>query len=62
MKIGSKEKPDVDLELDIVHENERAWLLSDGTHEGWVSKSQARLNADGGFTMPIWLGYEIGFI
>lgn len=52
----------VDVELDIKIDREKAWLLTDGSVDGWVPKSQAEDNGDGSFTMPGWLAKEKGFI
>lgn len=43
-------------------ETEKAIKLFDGKTTEWVPKSQVEENADGTFTMPIWLAKEKGFI
>jgi hypothetical protein len=52
----------VDIEAEVIHETERAWLLSDGDHEAWVPKSQVENNEDGTFTMPLWLAERAEFV
>jgi RNase P/RNase MRP subunit p29 len=34
----------VDIEVIVMHETEKAWLLNDGTKEAWVPKSQVTLD------------------
>ena len=46
----------------ILHETEKAYLLSDGAVKAWVPKSQVEDNDDGTFTMPEWLAQDKGFI
>lgn len=41
---------------------EKAWLLSDGIHDGWFPKSQVEKNEDGTFTMPEWIAKAKGFL
>lgn len=52
----------IDISAEIVHETDKAWLLSDGTRKAWVPKSMAEDNEDGTFTMPEWLAQEKEFI
>lgn len=51
-----------DLTAKIKAETDKAWLLTDGTKEAWVPKSQVEKNSDGTFTMPEWLAKEKEFI
>lgn len=52
----------IEIAATIVHETERAYLLSDGTRKEWVPKSVTQDNEDGTFTMPENLAMEKGFI
>lgn len=52
----------VDIDAEIIHETDLAFLLSDGTTETWVPKSQVEDNGDGTFTMPEWLAMDKGLI
>ncbi len=52
----------IDLALELVHETEKALLLSDGTRKEWVPKSVVEVNADGTFTMPEKWAKDKGFI
>lgn len=57
-----------EIAADLVHETERAWLVSDGTKEVWLPKSQceftpSRANPDHGvFDVPVWLAKEKGLL
>jgi hypothetical protein len=33
----------LDITVDLKMETGKAWLISDGTHEAWIPKSQAEL-------------------
>lgn len=52
----------VDVTATVKAETKDAWLLNDGTKEGWVPKSQVEDNRDGTYTMPEWLAKEKEFI
>lgn len=59
----------VDLELQLHHETEKAFLLGDESKDEdgkfvkkWVPKSTVERNDDGTFTMPEWLAIEEGWI
>lgn len=52
----------VEISAEVLHETEKALLLSDGWTTEWVPKSQVEDNLDGTFTMPEWLAQEKGFI
>jgi hypothetical protein len=48
----------VDLELEVKHETEKAWLVTDGEREVWLPKSLVENNEDGTFTMPEYLAQD----
>ena len=51
------------MELDLLHETDLAFLLSDGGDiEEWMPKSMVEDNGDGTFAMPEWLALKRGFI
>lgn len=52
----------VDLELELRHETNDAFLLFDGDRQAWVPKSLVEDNRDGTFTLPQWKAKEIGFV
>ncbi|MCI0557499.1 MAG: hypothetical protein MN733_03310 [Nitrososphaera sp.] len=59
----------VDIEVLVMHETDKAWLLHDGKKEAWFPKAQIELNHEGRkeddyviATMPEWLALEKGFI
>jgi hypothetical protein len=52
----------VEIAAEIVHETDKAYLLSDGVRKAWVPKSVAQDNGDGTFTMPERLAQEKEFI
>lgn len=52
----------IEIAADVLHETEKAWLISDGGEAVWVPKSQVEDNGDGTFTMPEWLARAKGFI
>jgi hypothetical protein len=51
-----------DISAEIRVETARAWMVTDGTQEVWLPKSQAEHNGDGTFTLPEWLAMEKGLI
>lgn len=52
----------VEIAAEIVHETDKAYLLSDGVRKAWVPKSVTQDNDDGTFTMPERLAQEKEFI
>jgi len=59
----------VDLDLKVVHQTEKAFLLTDGREDAngdliseWVAKANCENNNDGTFTMPEWSAIEKGFV
>lgn len=52
----------VDLEVELRHETDKAWLIYDGKIEQWIPKSQAELDLKsdvrGTLTLPEWLAKE----
>ncbi len=59
-------KEEVELELELVHQTDSAYLLSDGDVEEWIPKSLVSSMEDGDeenmviVTMPEWLATEKG--
>jgi RNase P/RNase MRP subunit p29 len=51
-----------DFEGRVVHETEKALLLSDGTRQAWFPRSMVQDNGDGTFTVPERLAVEKGFV
>lgn len=51
-----------DVEAEIIHQTDAAFLLYDGKVKEWVPKSQVEDNGDGTFTMPERVAKEKGFI
>lgn len=55
----------IDIAVDLKAETDKAWLVFDGTKQGWVPKSQAELYKEGNritLTLPAWLAEEKGFL
>lgn len=59
----------VDLEVLVMVETDKAYLLNDGDKEAWFPKSQVELDRKGRSaddfataTMPDWLATEKGFV
>ena len=53
----------VDVECRIIHETDKAYLISDGKTKEWVPKSVVEWDAKNKvMTMPEGLAYEKGFI
>lgn len=62
----------VDVEAELRHETEKAYLIYDGREENfegekrelrtWVPKSKVEYDGKQIFTMPEWLALEKGFI
>lgn len=52
----------VDIHADLKHETEKAYLISDGSREAWIPKSQCERNDDGTFSMPEWIAMDKGLI
>lgn len=48
----------VDLDLELRHETEKAYLVFNGVKSVWLPKSQCENNYNGTFTMPKWLAVE----
>ena len=76
MSRGSGRSDLHDVKVELIHETDRAWLVSDGTEQDgekvkvWVPKSQAELDRDGvarsmnlwTLTAPEWLLKEKGLL
>jgi hypothetical protein len=66
MQTGSlkmaRNKADIELDLDVMHETPDAYKVTDGEHECWLPKSEVQQLSDGVFALPVWLAYEHGFI
>ena len=59
----TQEKKLCDITAELLHETEKAYLLSDdGVKKQWVAKSLCEDNGDGTFTMPEWVAHDKGFI
>ena len=52
----------VEIEAEMVRETQLAYLLNDGSKEGWVPKTQVEDKEDGTFSMPEWLAIDKGFV
>lgn len=48
----------ITMELVLIHENDRAYLVGDGEREIWLPKSQVAHDGGDEFTMPEWLAIE----
>lgn len=57
----------VDITVEIKHETEKAWLVSDGSSEVWIAKSQGEMERSANkkiytLTIPEWLASDKGLI
>ena len=52
----------VDIEADLIHETDKAYLLSNGERQVWVPKSVVQNNEDGTWTMPERLAVDKGLV
>jgi hypothetical protein len=52
----------VDLEVEIVHQTERAVLVDDGRVKVWLPKAVVELNEDGTITLPEAVAFEKGLL
>lgn len=55
----------VDLELTLMHETDKAYLVSDGSKQNWLPKSMVEMDSVGTqkvFIMPEWLAIEKGLV
>lgn len=56
----------VDVTVKLLHETDRAYLVTDDTENLWVPKSQCEIEADTNgtwtLTLPEWLAQEKGFV
>ncbi len=59
---SSQDRKLTDISAELKHATLKAFLLYDGSLEGWVPKDLVEDNKDGTFTMPEWLAKEKGFI
>lgn len=50
------------IPLDLIRSTDEAYLVSDGTKEVWLPKSQADDNEDGTFDVEEWIAIEKGLI
>ena len=53
----------IDIEVDLKHETDKAYLVSDGDREVWVPKSQCEFEMSdtppyGTLTLPEWLAED----
>ncbi len=51
-----------DIDAELRHETELAFLIFDGEREFWLPKSKVENNGDGSFTMPEWMAIEKGLV
>jgi hypothetical protein len=52
----------VDIDCEIRHQTDLAYLIDDGDRKVWVPKSQVENNMDGTVTMPFWLARDKGLV
>lgn len=52
----------INIDAELIHETEMAFLIDDGNVREWVPKSQVEDNGDGTFSVPDWLAKDKGFI
>jgi hypothetical protein len=52
----------VSVELDVVTETDKAYLLTDGRSKAWIAKSLIGDMHDGTFELPYWKAHEVGFL
>ena len=58
-----RQKELVDIELELIHETEKAYHATNGKERVWLPKSQCEYDGDAGmFTMSVWLAQEKGLI
>lgn len=56
---GSEGQAPIEIACSVKHETERAWLITDGTKDVWLPKSQCEMDERAGIcTMPEWLAKE----
>ena len=48
----------VEVEAELRHETDRAFLIFDGEREIWLPKSLVKHDGHGEFTMPEWLAMQ----
>lgn len=64
MTEGATHRHSINCKLE--HETEKAWLVNDGTKQGWVPKSQGEIFrcADGTYDLfaEEWILKKLGFI
>jgi hypothetical protein len=60
-QVTRKQSELFDFAAQVIHETDRAWLLSDGRTTAWVPKSVCQDNQDGTFTLPASIAEEKGF-
>ena len=51
----------IEVAVDLKHETEKAYLITDGDKDHWLPKSQCEFE-DGIMQMPEWLAMEKGLI
>ena len=52
----------VDIDAELVHETDDAFLINDGDKKVWCPKSLTENNRDGTFTMPEWFAEKAGLV
>ena len=60
----SRGEETAELDFEVKHETENAWLVTDGIKEDWLPKSIAIRdeNDQGRFTVPVWWAEKKGFV
>lgn len=51
-----------DMDAELKHETEDAFLVTDGADNYWLPKSLTENNGDGTFTLPRWLAEKKGIV
>lgn len=53
----------VDVDADLIHETEKAYLIDDGKQRDWVPKAVVEWDKEAGtFAMPLRLAMQKGFV
>jgi hypothetical protein len=51
----------VELYLELIHQTEKAYLVSDGDNNIWLPKSQVEYDGEE-FSIPEWLAIDKGLV
>jgi hypothetical protein len=56
----------IDLEVELVHQTEKAWLIFDGMNNHWIPKSIGQMEWEEGrsylLTVPEWMAIDKGLL